>query len=216
MGIPQPVKRYTPQEYYALERDATYKSDYYDGEIFAMAGGTTRHSIISVNVAGELRQRLKGIPCAPYESNQRLKVKATGFRCYPDVSIYCGELQYDAEDPQSEPATNPIVLFEVLSKSTEGYDRGFKAENYRLIPTLRAYIFISQDSPHVEVVERQPDGGWLLHETRGLDATLVIPGLDVQLPMAEIYDRIKFSAVEIILQPRLSPPTDDARPPERG
>jgi Uma2 family endonuclease len=157
MTRPQPVKRFTPEEYYRLERDASYKSDFYDGEIFAMAGGTSRRSIIAFNIAGELRQQLKGKPCAPYESNQRLMVKATGLRVYPDVSVYCGSLEYDERDPGSETATNPTLLFEVLSRTTEACDRGFKAENYRRIATLRAYVLVSQDSPHVEVYERQSD-----------------------------------------------------------
>src|SRR4051794_35245398 len=130
MTSPQPVKRFTPAEYYALEREADYKSDYYRGEIFAMAGGSAGHSLITANIGGEVRQRLKGKPCRAYESNLRLGVLATGLRCYPDLSIYCGPLQFDPEDKSGETATNPTLLFEVLSKSTEGYDRGAKAENY--------------------------------------------------------------------------------------
>src|SRR4051812_41626573 len=104
-----PISRYTTDEYYRLERAATYKSDYYDGEIFAVSGGTSRHSLITMNIGGEMRQLRKGLPCAAYESNQRLKVKATGLRCYPDVSIYCGEIEYDSEDAEAETATNPTV-----------------------------------------------------------------------------------------------------------
>src|SRR5689334_6778896 len=89
MGLPKPTKRYTVEEYYRLEWAATYKSDYYAGEIFAMAGGTVRHSLIATNIAGELRHRLKGKPCAAFESNLRLKVKPTGLRTYPDASVYC-------------------------------------------------------------------------------------------------------------------------------
>jgi Uma2 family endonuclease len=171
---------------------AAYKSDYYDGEIFAMSGGTSRHSLITLNIGGELRQRLKAKPCAAYESNQRLVVQATGLRCYPDVTIYCGELKYDPADSQSETATNPTIIFEVLSKSTEGYDRGTKARNFRQIESLQAYIFVSQTSPNVEVFRREADGDWKLHETIGLDSNVLIPRIDVSLPMAEIYDRVIF------------------------
>jgi len=191
------IKRYTPQEYYALEREAAYKSDYYDGEIFAMSGGSSRHSLITMNVGGETRQRLKGKPCAAYESNQRLKIKATGFRCYPDVSIYCGEMEYDPEDSGSETATNPTVVFEVLSKTTEGYDRGFKAGNYRQIASLRAYIFVSQTAPQVEVYRREEDGDWKLHEVKGLEGSVDIPGVGVTLPMGEIYERVEFGESEL-------------------
>ena len=204
MGLPQPIKRYTPEEYYRLERDAAYKSDYYDGEIFAMAGGTSRHSLIVMNIGGELRQQLKEKPCAPYDSNQRLKIKATGLRAYPDVSVYCGPLDYDEQDAASETATNPTVLFEVLSPSTEAYDRGFKADNYRRIPSLRAYVLVSQETPHVEVYERQKDDSWLLREEKRLDATIQLPGLSVTLSMKETYDRIDFAASGMPPRPRAS------------
>src|SRR4051812_24533660 len=121
MSVAEPVKRYTPQEYYVLERAAAYKSDYYKGEIFAMSGGTVAHSRISSNLVREVGNRLKGSPCDAYESNLRLKVKATGLRCYPDASVYCGKLERDPEDSSGETVTNPTVLFEVLSPSTEAY-----------------------------------------------------------------------------------------------
>jgi Uma2 family endonuclease len=193
MAIPQAIKRYTPQEYYELERTADYRSDYYDGEIFAMAGGTSAHSLISTNIAGELRQRLKGSPCTAYESNLRLKVKATGLRCYPDVSIYCGPLEQDEEDEQGETYVNPSALFEVLSPSTEGYDRGLKSQSYRRIESLRAYVLISQRAPFAEIYERQSNGSWLLLEANGLDATLEIRSLGISLPLAEVYDRVNFA-----------------------
>jgi Uma2 family endonuclease len=201
MGLSDPAKRYTPDEYYRLERDAAIKSDYYDGEMFAMAGGTTRHSLIVMNIGGELRQRLKGNPCAPSDSNQRLKIKDTGLRVYPDVSVYCGPLEYDEEDANTETATNPIVLFEVLSPSIEVYDRGFKAENYRHIASLRAYVLVSQEKPQVEVYERQTDNSWLLREENRLDAAVNLPGTGVTLPLAEIYDRVEFPASS--MPPRL-------------
>jgi Uma2 family endonuclease len=204
MGLPQPVKRFTPAEYYRLEREAQYKSDYYDGEIFAMSGGTSKHSLICTNISGELRHRLKGKPCVAYESNLRLRIKATGLRTYPDVSVYCGALEHDDEDSGGETVTNPTVLFEVLSKTTEGYDRGFKAENYRQIESLRAYLLVSQNSAHVETYERQPDGSWLLREARGLNAMLAIPAIGIELPLAEIYDRVDFSTP--------APPEERAHP----
>lgn len=192
-SVPPGRKGYTPAEYYELERAAAYKSDYYDGEIFAMAGGTGEHSLIATNVAGELRQRLKGKPCAPYESNLRLKVRVTGLRTYPDVAVYCGSVEYDPDDPQRTTALNPTVVFEVLSPSTEGYYSGFKAENYRRIESLRAYLLVAQDRPHVEMHERQADGAWLIREAHGLDAVIHIEPLAVDLPLAEVYDRVTFS-----------------------
>jgi Uma2 family endonuclease len=196
MGIPKPVKRYTPAEYYELERAAEYKSDYYDGEIFAMSGGTIRHSLICTNITGELRQRLKGKHCTPYESNLRLRVKATGLRCYPDASIFCSEMERDVEDSSGETVTNPTVLFEVLSESTEAYDRGLKAQNYRRIESLRAHVLVSQTSPQVELFERQPNGQWVLTEFRGLDAVLPIKAINIELPLVEIYERVDFTVKE--------------------
>ncbi len=196
MAVPQPVKRYTPQEYYALERDAAYKSDYYQGEIFNMSGGTANHSLISVNLGREVSTRLKGKPCRAYESNLRLVVLATGLRCYPDLSVYCGPLQFDLEDKSGETATNPTLVFEVLSKSTEGYDRGLKSENYRQIPSLRAYVLVSQVKAHVEIFERQPNGQWLFRESNGLDAVLTLHAIGIDLPMSEIYAGVEFPPPE--------------------
>ncbi|MDB5320068.1 MAG: hypothetical protein JWN40_1699 [Phycisphaerales bacterium] len=192
MAIPKIVKRYTPEEYYALERPADYKSDYYQGEIFAMAGGTARHSLITSNIAGEVRQRLKGKPCRAYESNLRMAVLATGLRTYPDVAVYCGPLIFDKADNAGETAVNPTVLFEVLSKSTEAYDRGLKSENYRRVESLRAYVLVSQDAPHAEIYERQAGGSWLLREVNTVEAVLSIPALEIDLPLAEVYDGIPF------------------------
>ena len=196
MAIPKTLQRFTPQEYYDLERAADYKSDYYNGEIFAMAGGTKRHSRICANVSREVGIRLKGTPCAEYESNLRLKVKATGLRTYPDVSVYCGTMERDIEDRDGETYTNPTVLFEVLSKTTEAYDRGFKAENYRQIKTLQAYVLLEQKTAHVEIYERQSDNSWRLSEVRGLEAVLSLPSIGVQAPLSDVYDHVNFAAAE--------------------
>src|SRR4051812_3986251 len=115
MTLPLTRRRFTPTEYYALEHEATYKSDYYDGEIFDMSGGTSDHSLITTNVLGAVWQQLKGKPCKAYESNMRLKIAATGMRTYPDVSVYCATLEYDPEDPRKTTAMNPTVVIEVLS-----------------------------------------------------------------------------------------------------
>lgn len=192
MTLPQSIKRYTPAEYYELEREAVYKSDYYDGEIFAMAGGTVVHSAICTNISGELRERLRGKPCRAYESNLRVKNKLTGLRNYPDVSVFCDAFEYDEEDPETETVTNPTVLFEVLSKTTEAYDRGFKAENYRRIPSLKAHVFVAQDRPHVELYERQGNGAWLLVEQNDLNAAICLTSLDIELPLSEIYLGVEF------------------------
>ena len=182
----------TPAEYYEMERTATEKHDYYQGEIFAMSGGTSNHSRIKTDMLVEIGLQLKGKQCQPYDSDQRLKILATGLRTYPDTSIYCDELEYDEEDEQKETATNPTVLIEVLSDSTEAYDRGLKAENYRQTETLQAYLLVSQNAPHVEMFERTDGDDWRFTEVRGIDAEMTINSIEVTLKLAEIYRRVKF------------------------
>ena len=193
MAVPAFKTKITPQEYYIRERAAETKSDYFAGEVFAMAGGSTRHSLICINLYSELRTQLKGKRCGAYDSNQRLKSRHTGLRCYPDATVYCGPLDYDNDDDQTETATNPTIVFEVLSKSTEAYDRGIKAESYRGIETLRAYVLISQDRPHVEIQERLDDGTWRLSWASGMEGVMELPAIGVSVPLTELYDRVEFS-----------------------
>ncbi len=204
MGIPQATKRYTPLEYYRLEEEADYKSNFYAGEIFAMAGGTIRHSRICTNLVGELRNRLKGSPCSPYESNLRLRIQSTSLRCYPDVSVFCDNFEFDPEDPSRQTVTNPTVLFEVLSKSTEAYDRGLKSLAYRTISSLKMYVLILQDEPRAEIHRRQPDGKWVIEDIQGLDTTLPLTALNVNLPMAEVYYGVDFDAADSAKSPSAS------------
>lgn len=181
------------RKYYRLDAVAPEKSDWYDGEMFNMAGGTTNHSRIKVNLARALGNQLGDGPCETLDSDQRLAIVSTGLRTYPDLSVYCGPIDYDEEDPQRLTATNPAMLFEVLSPSTEAYDRGLKAESYRQIPSLRAYALISQREPHIELYERQDDGSWRYTESRGLPTHTEIPSLGVSLSHAEIYARVEFT-----------------------
>lgn len=193
MSRVQQTRRYTPAEYYELERAADYKSDYYKGEIFAMFGGTARHSLISTNITSEIHYRLKGKPCRAYESNLRIKIKATGLRTYPDASIICGPIELDDEDPNNETCTNPAALVEVLSPTTELYDRNVKARDYLKIESLRAFALVRQDEPHVELYTRGDDGGWRFQRCDGLDASVPFPMLQIELPLSEIYAGVDFS-----------------------
>jgi Uma2 family endonuclease len=191
MAVPQAKKKCTPAEYYALERDAAYKSDYYKGEIYDMSGGTGEHSQITSNIIVATASRLRGGRCLVRESNQRLKIQATGLRTYPDVSIYCEPVQYDTEDSERQTALNPTVVFEVLSSSTEAYDRGLKAQSYRQVESLKAYVLIAQDRAYVEVYVRQT-GGWSIRDASGLDAIAPLAAIAIELPLSEIYDRVEF------------------------
>lgn len=192
MALPESRKHYTPEEYYALERVADYKSEYYEGEIFAMAGSTTRHARIGSNLLIELGMQLKKKQCSPFNSDQRVKVEATGLRTYPDVSVFCGPIQYDRDDTQRDTAINPTMLFEVLSESTADFDRSTKAEHYRQIPSLKGYALISQAKAHVEIYQRQADGSWKFTEASGTGNSVILHCIDAELDMSELYAGVEF------------------------
>jgi Uma2 family endonuclease len=178
-----------PQEYLATERRAKHKSEYFDGQIFAMSGASKQHNLIVANVLGELHAQLKKRPCTVYPSDMRLKVSPTGLYTYPDVSAVCGEAEFD--DEQQDTLLNPIIIVEVLSKSTEGYDRGEKFEHYRKLESLVEYILVAQDKYHVEHYARQPNHQWLLTETDSLQETIQLPSIGCQLALVDIYDKVK-------------------------
>ena len=187
-----PKMKLTEAEYLAKERKAEFKSEFYRGEMFAMSRASREHILIAGNVTGELRNQFKGRCCEVYSNDMRVRVSATGLYTYPDVVIVCGEPEF--LDAEVDTLLNPTVLIEVLSPSTESYDRGAKAEQYRRIPSLREHVLITQDRPHVDVLIRQEDGSWLLRETNELDQVVTLPSVSVSLPMCEIYDRITFEA----------------------
>jgi Uma2 family endonuclease len=184
----QPHQRYSPQEYLELERKAEYKSEYFNGEIFAMSGASEEHNLIVGNVFAALHNQFRGRPCKVYASDMRVKVGPTGLYTYPDVIAVCEEAQL--EDAHLDTLLNPTVLIEVLSRSTEAYDRGEKAEHYRRLPSLAEYLLISQDKPHLEHYLRQSDNRWLLSEASELHTVITLPAIDCTLSLAAIYDRV--------------------------
>jgi Uma2 family endonuclease len=184
----------SPQEYLAKERLAPFRSEFYRGEMFAMAGGTPRHSRIKVNVGAELNNRLKDGPCVTYDCDLRILIAATGLYTYPDFSVICGDLQFDVQDTKHETATNPTTIVEVLSDSTEAYDRGGKFEQYKLIPTMREYLLVSQNSPQIERWSRQADDTWLPFIVTGLDQSIDLPALGITLPLAAVYSLVDFNS----------------------
>jgi Uma2 family endonuclease len=149
---------YTLADYLSVEEMSSVRHEYLNGEIFAMAGGTPEHAALSAAVVTLLGSKLRGGPCRPYSFDLRLRVKATGLATYPDAAVICGEVQRDPESPTH--ATNPSVLVEVLSPSTEEYDRGEKREHYQRLDSLREYVLVSQDRRRVEVLSRSDDGAW--------------------------------------------------------
>jgi Uma2 family endonuclease len=189
--VPKP--KLTPAEYLAVERQAEFKSEFYRGEMFAMAAASEEHCLIKDNLAGEVRQQLKGGPCRVVTSDLRVKVDVTGLYTYPDVVIYCDGPQF--EDDTFDTLLNPRAIVEVLSDSTERYDRGTKFRHYRQIPSLQEYILVSQNQPLVERHVRRPDGSWLLTEFAGLERVLELASVPARVPLAEIYRGVTFPEV---------------------
>ncbi|MBV9849891.1 MAG: Uma2 family endonuclease [Armatimonadetes bacterium] len=182
--------RYTQEEYLALERRADHRSEFLGGEIFAMAGVSFTHNVIVANVVGELRNRFQGGPCQPVANDQRVRVQATGLNTYPDVAVVCGEPHFMDEDRDT--LLNPTVLVEVLSRSTEAYDRGEKFAHYRWLESVSDYLLISQDKVRVEHYVRQPDGQWLLSESSGLQERVHLASVDCDLLLSDVYDKVEF------------------------
>ena len=187
-AAPKPLL--TPQEYLTRERRAETKSEYLRGEVFAMSGASRAHNLIATNAAAELRQQLRDRPCEVYVGDMRVKVSPTGLYTYPDVTVVCGEPEF--EDEEVDTLLNPKVLVEVLSPSTADYDRGGKFTHYRRLPSLHEYVLISQDRPLVEHYVRQGPDEWLLTERSSLEDILVLPSLPCRLPLSEIYFKVRF------------------------
>lgn len=203
MGSPKRVPSLSAVEYLRIERAATYRSEFFRGEMFAMAGGSPKHSRLKTNILTELNTRLKGKPCVPYDSDLRIRCR-TGLYTYPDASVVCGELELD--DEHKDTVLNPTLIVEVLSKSTEAYDRGKKFDHYRTIPALREYVLVSQDEPMVQRFLRNDDDTWTLTAVSGLERSLLLSSIGVELPLAEVFDRVDFTVEESDETPAVSEP----------
>jgi Uma2 family endonuclease len=190
MAVAHPVHRLTEAEYLEIERRAEFKSEFYDGEMFAMAGGSRSHSLIKCNLIIAIGNQLKGCPCRVYDSDMRLKVQANGLYTYPDVSVVCGEDQTEGE--RDDILLNPTVVVEVLSDSREAYDRGKKFQLYRQLPSLREYLLVNQHQPHVEQFIRQESGEWFLRDVAGWESKLTLPSAGITIDMADVYAAVEF------------------------
>jgi Uma2 family endonuclease len=188
-AVPSP-RKLTEAEYLALERAAETKSEFFDGEMFGMAGGSRRHSLIGTNLAAEFRNRLGHGPCVPYNADLRIKIEATGLFTYPDLSVVCGPAQ--TLDDGNDTLRNPTLIVEVLSDSTEAYDRGQKFVHYQQIPSLKEYLLVSQHQPRIEQFVRTDARQWLFRFAEGMDATLQLPSLGVTISLAEVFARVEF------------------------
>ncbi len=183
----QPKQKHTPDEYLAMERESVTKSEYFNGEIFDMAGASRKHNLIVANIIAALHGQLRKRPCEVYPGDMRVKIESTGLFTYPDVTVACDNPKFD--DEQKDTLLNPIIIIEVLSKSTEAYDPGKKFEQYRTIDSLADYLLVTQDRIHVEHYARRPDDSWRFSETKKPDGAIVIASIESTLSVELIYEK---------------------------
>ena len=194
--VPKP--RLTQERYLAIERAAEFRSEFFRGEMFAMVGASRKHNLIASNVSRRISEQFDGRLCEVYQSDMRVKVNKTGLYTYPGVVAACDQPRF--EDNQVDTLLNPRVIVEVLSPSTELWDRGKKFEHYRAIESLREYVLIAQDHVLVERFAINADGQWALRDYRTLDDTLMLDSISCQIRLSEIYARISFDQTEAELQ----------------
>jgi Uma2 family endonuclease len=178
----------TIKEYILQEKESGQRYEYHDGEIFSLAGGSVSHGLLCGNIYAELRSQLreKGSPCKPTTSEIKLNIVDENSFVYPDAMVLCGELEKSENDENS--VTNPILVAEVLSKSTSDYDRGDKFYLYRQIPSLLEYVLIEQDRPQVEVFYKKPGTDlWRISRYEGLEATIQLQSVEIEIQMSELY-----------------------------
>jgi Uma2 family endonuclease len=183
--------RFTPEEYLAMERKAEFKSEYIDGEIIAMTGASEPHNLITTNIVRELSTQFKGRSCRVYSSDMRVDLREHNLYAYPDVVVLCGEPKL--RDDWMDNLLNPNLIIEVLSKSTEAYDRGRKFIKYRRVESLAEYLLVAQDDCYVEHYIRQPDGHWTLSEVSSPDETIHLSSIECHLKLSEVYDKVDLS-----------------------
>jgi Uma2 family endonuclease len=186
-----PVTKVSAEEYLALDRAAELRSEFLDGEIVAMSGGSMRHAVLQVNLIGEVRAALRGTSCQAFNSDLRIRVSSRMYT-YPDLTVVCGKPML--ADERQDILLNPTVIFEVLSPSTEHYDRGVKLRHYRSIDSLQDYILVSQDQVRIERYTRRDANTWTFRDYQGPNETLLIESIGTSLPLTSIYERIEFPA----------------------
>jgi Uma2 family endonuclease len=191
----QPTPEYRFEDYLAVERESIdMKHEYVAGQVFAMTGGSYEHSLIAANVTRRLGNHLDGGPCTVLTGDMRIRIETADVCVYPDVSVICDAPVF--HDERRDVLINPVLIAEVLSPSTEAYDRGGKFAHYRRMPSLHHYLLIAQDRVSVDVFTRQPDDRWLLCAYADLDAVIELETPDCRLSVREIYDRVVFGAGE--------------------
>jgi Uma2 family endonuclease len=186
----QPKTLVTPEQYLEIERKAEYKSEYLNGEMFAMAGGRAPHNQIGANIIFELVRQTRQRQCIVYTSNQRVAIEATGLYTYPDAAVVCSEPRF--LDKTRDTLLNPSLILEVLSPSTEAYDRGRKFAHYKKIDSLAEYLLISSEEMHADLFRRMPDGSWTVVSAEKPEDVLELPSIGCRLVMADVYEKVEF------------------------
>lgn len=186
----QPITKVSAEEYLALDRAAEVRSEFLDGEMIAMSGGSANHSTLKVNLTREISTILLGSSCQVFNSDLRIRVSSRMY-AFPDLTVVCGKPQL--ADGRRDILLNPKVIFEVLSPSTERYDRGLKLHHYRAIETLQDYVLVSQDQILIEQYTRGEAGVWSFRDYQTAEDTLLIPSIGVSLALARIYERVEFA-----------------------
>ncbi|MGD0868534.1 MAG: Uma2 family endonuclease [Bryobacteraceae bacterium] len=195
----QPKTHLTPEQYLEIERKAEFKSEYYQGEMFAMSGASYPHIGIVANAMRELGQQLRRGPCRPLSNDMRVRVTPAGLYTYPDVVVVCGEPQF--LDDTFDTLLNPTVIVEVLSESTEAYDRGRKFELYRSLESLAEYLLISSERVGVERFTRQPDGSWNFTAKASLEDSIDLQSVGCHLLLADLYEKVDFTPPQPVTAP---------------
>jgi len=190
----QPKPRITLEQYFELERHSEIRHEYLEGEIYAMSGATLRHSVISNNIIRDLGTQLLDRPCHVLGPDMRILVVETGLYTYPDIVVTCSEPKFEATKPES--LLNPQVIFEVLSDSTESYDRGRKFAHYRTIDSLQEYALVSQSECRIEHYVRRDDKSWVYSDVKDPAASVELPSIACRLLLACVYRKIEFEPAE--------------------
>jgi Uma2 family endonuclease len=187
----QPKTFLTPEEYLEIERKAEFKSEYFNGEMFAMAGAKRAHNLVVTNLVAALHRQFRSRACEVYPADMRVRVAATGLYTYPDVVAICDVPHFLGD--QEDTLLNPSVIVEVLSPSTEAYDRGRKFEHYKSLESLREYLLVAADRMHADLYTRQADGRWMLASADKLEDSLTLESVDATLLLADLYEKVELS-----------------------
>lgn len=183
------AERLSEVEYLALELKSDIKHEFIDGYLYAMTGASEAHIRISGNIFAVLHGRLRGSSCTVYNSDMRVRIAATGNYTYPDVTVVCGERRF-GDDEHIATLLNPTLIIEVLSPTTEGYDRGKKFHEYQTLSSLQDYVLVAQDAARIECFSRGESDTWILTQAEGIDSVMMLSSIDVALSLADVYEQV--------------------------